>query len=148
MKNNRAWKLSMASLIMGIIHFAVNLPWAAAILLWGDADVHGGLGLFENSRIMDLLASLSFFLGILFVWVVFAVLSVVFGCLVLRKEPDKNTAHGCGRHSAESSGICRPRCLYECLGAIRRGLKTCVKGGGDHRPAGHSDPADSLGNQK
>ena len=83
-----------------------------------------GLGLFENSRIMDLLASLSFFLGILFVWVVFAVLSVVFGCLVLRKEPDKkNTAHGCGRHSAESSGICRPRCLYECLGAIRRGLK-------------------------
>lgn len=89
MKNNRAWKLSMASLIMGIIHFAVNLPWAAAILLWGDADVHGGLGLFENSRIMDLLASLSFFLGILFVWVVFAVLSVVFGCLVLRKEPDK-----------------------------------------------------------
>ena len=52
----------MASLIMGIIHFAVNLPWAAAILLCGDADVHGGLGLFENSRIMDLLSSLSFFL--------------------------------------------------------------------------------------
>ena len=52
MKNNRAWKLSMASLIMGIIHFAVNLPWAAAILLWGDADVHGGLGLLDRKSVV------------------------------------------------------------------------------------------------
>ena len=55
----KAFPLSLASLILGLLNSGISLPWAAVILLRGSADAHGGIGLFPDSELMNFFGSLS-----------------------------------------------------------------------------------------
>ena len=85
----KAFPLSLASLILGLLNSGINLPWAAVILLRGSADAHGGIGLFPDSELMNFFGSLSFFMSVTAAALIFFVLSVVFLIRIRKRNPGK-----------------------------------------------------------
>lgn len=81
------FKLSLASLILGILNSGLNLPWAAVILLWGGTDPHGGLGLASGVPAMDFFGSASFFMSFTGAALILLILSVVFLIRIRKRNP-------------------------------------------------------------